>query len=342
MRRCFDLARQGIASVAPNPMVGAVIVHQDRIIGEGYHKQYGSAHAEVAAFNSVAAADKALLPDSTLYVNLEPCAHFGKTPPCADLIVRYRIPKVVICNIDPFSAVQGKGIAKLRAANIAVETGLLAAEGLWLNRRFFTFHTKQRPYIILKWAQTHNGYFAPTDSAQQWISNPLSKLAVHKWRSEAQAILVGTNTALIDNPRLNIRLWSYTQQPLRLVLDRTKRLPHNLHLFDGNQATTLFCSPESALVPSPSNASIIPIDFSASTLLPNILAHLYQQNIQSIIVEGGTQLLNAFIAQGLWDEARIFTAPISWTSGLVAPRLGTAKLKLTKTIGSNQLSVYCP
>ncbi len=339
MQRCLDLAAQGIGNVAPNPPVGAVIVYQNRIIGEGYHQQYGQAHAEPNAINSVLPQDKHLLSQSTLYVSLEPCAHFGKTPPCSDLIIKTGIPKVVIASPDPFELVNGQGIEKLRAAGIEVTIGILQTQAQWLMRRFLTYHQHQRPYIILKWAQTANHFIAPTNKQQQWISNSFAKMLTHRWRTEEQAILVGTNTALADNPQLTARLW-IGKQPLRLVIDRYGRLQNKpLHLLDNSLPTVVFTQTHPNQNVNQANLQYIPINFEHQPL-QQILHFLYQQKIQSVIVEGGAALLNSFIDANLWDEARVFTAPIYWDNGLTAPLLSNAKLHQKQKIDDNCLTIF--
>ena len=339
MQRCLDLAAQGIGNVAPNPPVGAVIVYQNRIIGEGYHQQYGQAHAEPNAINSVLPQDKHLLSQSTLYVSLEPCSHFGKTPPCSDLIIKTGIPKVVIASPDPFELVNGQGIEKLRAAGIEVTIDILQTEANWLMRRFLTYHQQQRPYIILKWAQTANHFIAPTNKQQQWISNSFAKMLTHRWRTEEQAILVGTNTALADNPQLTARLWT-GKQPLRLVIDRYGRLQNKpLHLLDNSLPTVVFTQTHPNQNVNQANLQYIPINFEHQPL-QQILHFLYQQKIQSVIVEGGAALLNSFIDANLWDEARVFTAPIYWDNGLTAPLLSNAKLHQKQKIDDNCLTIF--
>lgn len=339
MQRCLDLAAQGIGNVAPNPPVGAVIVYQNRIIGEGYHQQYGQAHAEPNAINSVLPEDKHLLPQSTLYVSLEPCSHFGKTPPCSDLIIKTGIPKIVIASPDPFELVNGQGIEKLRAAGIEVTIGILQTQAQWLMRRFLTYHRHQRPYIILKWAQTANHFIAPTNKQQQWISNSFAKMLTHQWRTEEQAILVGTNTALADNPQLTARLFT-GKQPLRLVIDRYGRLQNKpLHLLDNSLPTVVFTQVHLTQNVNQVNLQYIPINFEHQPL-QQILHFLYQQKIQSVIVEGGAALLNSFIDANLWDEARVFTAPIYWDNGLTAPLLANAKLHQKQKIDDNCLTIF--
>lgn len=319
MNRCLELAQLGAGSVAPNPMVGCVVVHDGKIIGEGYHQKCGEAHAEVNAIRSVK--DKALLKASTLYVSLEPCAHFGKTPPCSDLIIEHQIPKVVVGSIDPFAAVAGKGIEKMEKAGIEVQLGMLEEECLWLNRRFFTFHQKKRPYLILKWAQTLDG-FLDIDRAQQtfgqptWISNELSRRQVHKQRTEEDAILVGTNTALKDNPSLTVREW-VGKQPLRLLIDRKNRLAESLNLKDGSVPTVVFTEEK---IDSEANLEYVRIDFDTN-ILPQLLDWLYARDIQSVIVEGGQFLIQSFIDQGLWDEAHVYFGNTFFVNGMPAPKL---------------------
>lgn len=319
MNRCLELARLGAGSVAPNPMVGSVIVHDGKIIGEGYHQKCGEAHAEVNAINSVK--NKELLKSSTMYVSLEPCAHFGKTPPCSDLIVRHQIPRVFVGSVDPFAEVAGKGIEKMKKAGIDVEVGVLEKECLWLNRRFFTFHKKKRPYILLKWAQTLDG-FLDVDRTQEaatepiWISNELSRRQVHKQRTEEASILIGTNTAMKDNPSLTVRDWD-GNQPVRLVLDRQNRLSADLHLKDGTVPTIIFTSRE---IQSVANLEYIQLDFQ-SNILPQILQVLYERDVQSVIVEGGYRLLQSFLDQGLWDEAHVFIGNTVFVRGISAPNL---------------------
>ncbi|HEY1024251.1 MAG TPA: bifunctional diaminohydroxyphosphoribosylaminopyrimidine deaminase/5-amino-6-(5-phosphoribosylamino)uracil reductase RibD [Sphingobacteriaceae bacterium] len=320
MQRCLEIARLGIGAVSPNPMVGAVIVYENSIIGEGYHQQYGTAHAEVNAINSVLANypnGHDLLKRSTIYVSLEPCAHFGKTPPCADLIISNEIPTAVIGCRDPFDQVNGKGIDKLREAGINVTTGVLEQECLQLNRRFFTRVQKQRPYIILKWAQSKNGFFAPADGKQKWITSAVSRKLVHRWRSEEDAIMVGKNTALADNPQLNVREWT-GKDPVRIVVDRRLELPRSLRVFDQKQRTIVF---NSITTETEGVTKFIQLE-DFDHYLPQLIAYqLYILDIQSVIIEGGVQTLELFIRAGLWDEARVFTGPEEWQGGLKAPEL---------------------
>ncbi|MFC5410403.1 bifunctional diaminohydroxyphosphoribosylaminopyrimidine deaminase/5-amino-6-(5-phosphoribosylamino)uracil reductase RibD [Larkinella bovis] len=335
MSRALELAALGRGHVSPNPLVGCVIVHNHRIIGEGWHRQYGGPHAEVNAVRSIA--DESLLAESTVYVTLEPCSHFGKTPPCADLLIEKKVKKVVVCNEDPNPLVAGKGLAKLRAAGIEVETGLLAERGRELNRRFFTFIEKKRPYLILKWAETADGFLAPADFRPMPISGSLSRQLVHQWRTQEDAILVGTNTARHDNPQLNVRLWS-GRNPVRIVIDRHLQLPASLHLFDGSQPTLVY-----ATVPVPETAgatTFIQLD-SEAPFLPQLVADLYQRKIQSVIVEGGAVLLESVLRQQLWDEVRIFKSTTILGEGLAAPAL-RGRLTSTKQVGEDWLMTYQP
>ena len=319
MRRCLELAKMGNGQVSPNPLVGCVIVCDDQIIGEGYHKKFGEAHAEVNAINDVFKnhGDNAptLLTNATAYVSLEPCAHFGKTPPCADLLIKHRLKKVVIGNTDPFADVNGKGIEKLHNAGIKVETGILQNECSYLNRRFFTRIKQQRPLIILKWAETANGHFAPKNTAQQWISGPLAKKLVHKWRTEEDAILIGKQTAIADNPQLNTREWP-GKNPVRIVIDRNLQVPINSHIYN-NDAKTIIINEIKTEVQN--NVHFIQMEDMQYYLPQKIAFQLYLMDIQSVIIEGGANILNQFIQGNLWDEARVFTSANSWTDGISSP-----------------------
>lgn len=330
MRRCLELAALGMGNVSPNPMVGAVIVYNDRVIGEGYHQKYGEAHAEVNAVKQVVDkySDHAeLLSRSTIYVSLEPCAHYGKTPPCADLIIKHRIQQVVVGCRDPFEQVNGRGIEKLLAAGIEVTTGVLEDECKWLNRRFFTRVQKHRPYVILKWAQTADGYFAPADGSQFWITGSASRKLVHQWRGEEDAILVGTNTVTADNPQLNVR-YASGKSPKRVVIDRQLKLNDSLNVFDQSVETLVFNALKTDI--NGKNKYIALEDFN--NYVPQyILYQLYLQDIQSVIIEGGEYTLSKFIEAGLWDEARIFTGPSALEHGIKAPSVTgkiTGKIKL--------------
>lgn len=327
MRRCIQLAKSGAGSVAPNPMVGSVLVHEERIIGEGFHRQYGHAHAEVNCLDSVRELDKKLIASSTLYVSLEPCAHYGKTPPCADLIIQHNIPKVVIGCRDPFDMVNGKGVEKLEKAGIEVMQGVLEKECIHLNRRFFTFHTQKRAYIILKWAQTKNGVIGTLDGSQINISNQFSNRLVHKWRSHEAGILVGKNTALNDDPQLNNRLWN-GNSPIRMVIDGDLTLPVDLKLFDGTNRTIVFNYQKSE-----SNGQVDFYKLDKDEPVPvQIAKACYQMNIISLLVEGGAQLLQSFIDLKLWDEARI----IENETLIIDKGVGAPVLFQYEQIGSEQ------
>lgn len=299
MQRCLSLARKGAGRVAPNPMVGAVLVCNDRIIGEGWHEIYGGPHAEVNCIQSVLENDKDLIEQSTLYVSLEPCNHYGKTPPCTDLILKYNIPKVVIACRDPFIEVNGKGIERLRDAGVEVITGILEKEAKLLNKRFFTFHTRQRPYIILKWAQTIDGWMGKKGGDRLLISNEYTNRLVHQWRGEEAAILVGTQTALADNPALTNRL-SPGANPVRIVIDRNLQLPVSLQVFDRAVKTIVFNTIKKE---EAENCIYYKLN-DESNLLPQIMKALHEMNMLSVMVEGGAQTLQSFIDSAFWDEIR--------------------------------------
>ena len=313
MQKCIGLASKAMGFVSPNPMVGCLIVYEDEIIGEGNHEKYGKAHAEVNAIASVK--DKSLLKKSTLYVNLEPCAHFGKTPPCTNLIIESEIPKVVIGCIDSYSEVSGKGIEKMQNTGIEVIVGVLEKESRELNKRFFTFHEKKRPYVILKWAESKDGFIAPKNQNKPfWMTSSESKKLVHKWRDEEDAILVGRITAEKDNPSLTVREVSGIN-PIRLVIDKDLKLSKNLNLFNSESKTIIFNEIKSD---NTSDNNYIKIDFS--NLINNILIELYKLNIQSLIIEGGAKTLQSFINEKMWDEAKIFiTTDVKLESGLKSP-----------------------
>lgn len=337
MQRCIQLATQGLGNVATNPMVGSVVVHNGSIIGEGYHQQYGQAHAEVNAINAVE--NKELLSQSTLYVNLEPCSHYGKTPPCADLIIKHHIPRVVIGSVDYHSVVNGRGIEKLIKAGIDVTVGILEDECNELNKRFFTFHRKKRPYIIIKWAQTKDGFMdvkRTIGSIQKplKISNSESQKLLHQWRSQEQAIMVGTTTALLDNPQLTVRE-AQGKHPIRIVIDKNIRIPANYYLLDNTVPTLIFTALEQ---PATTNIEYIKIDFQKNTL-PQIMQELWERNIQSVIVEGGATLLNSFINEGLWDEARVFIASEKIGDGVKAPTLNQIAIS-ENNIGDDTLYLF--
>lgn len=337
MQRCIQLAGLGAGDVAPNPMVGSVIVYHGKIIGEGYHRKYGGPHAEVNAINSVS--DQEMLKKSTLYVSLEPCAHHGLTPPCSDLIIKKEIPAVVIGTVDPFSEVAGKGIEKLETTGIKVVSGVLENECRELNKRFFTFHERKRPYVILKWAQTIDGFIDVERSPESfgeptWITGDLALSLVHKIRSEESAILVGTNTAEKDNPSLTVRHWP-GKNPYRLVLDKKLRLPGSLNLFDGLEKTLVFNFRKNE---EQGRITFVKID-SEKEILPQIMEELYRRNILSVIVEGGRKLLESFFYTGLWDEAHVFIGETCFYDGIRAPQI-KGKLVASETLGNDQLKIF--
>ena len=333
MHRAFELAKLGQGSVSPNPLVGCVIVKDGVVIAEGWHKQYGEPHAEVNAIANVK--DKNLLPGSTVYVNLEPCSHTGKTPPCADLLIKHRVKKVIISNVDSNPLVGGAGIKKLTEAGIEVITGVLEREGRHLNKRFFIFHEAQRPYIILKWAQTADGFIARSNYESRWISNEYSRQLVHKWRSEEDAVLVGTKTAAHDNPMLSVRDWS-GRNPVRIVIDRFLRLSDKLNLFDGTGRTICY-----NLLKHEEHANLKLIRLDEKDFLISLLDHLMKEKIQSVIVEGGALTLSLFIEAGLWDEARVFTSTRLFHEGISAPSF-KGDLITEEKIDSDLLKIYAP
>ncbi len=334
MSRCIELAKLGAGNVSTNPMVGAVVVHDGKIIGEGYHRKCGEAHAEVNAINSVK--NQELLKESEIYVSLEPCAHFGKTPPCADLIIKKKIKKVYVGCLDPFSKVDGKGIQKLRAAGVEVVVGVLEKECQELNRRFFTSVNLKRPYVILKWAQSIDGYI-DKDCKPVRISNHQTEILNHKWRSEEDAILVGYNTALRDNPSLTNRLWA-GKNPLRVVLDRELKLPNDLKLYDGAARTVVFTSKD--VEADLSGVTVVKIDFERGDVSAQVLSALYEMKVQSLIVEGGASTHQMFVDAGLWDEARIFVSPVMLVNGTRAADLCGGQVVDTPKIGDNRLMVW--
>ncbi len=347
LRRCLQLARLGAGRVAPNPMVGAVLVHQERIIGEGYHQIYGGPHAEVNCLGCVSQHDLELVPSSTLYVSLEPCAHHGKTPPCADLVIEKKISKVVIGSRDPFFAVNGKGIEKLQKAGIEVIQGVLESECMQLNQRFFTFHERKRPMVILKWAQTADGFMGNEDHSRLMISGPQANRLVHKWRSEESAILVGTHTALYDDPSLTTRLWP-GDNPVRLVIDKDLRLPAGLKLFDKKNTTIVFNQhrhdlPGDTARGYKNHRGVYYYQLGRNaSLVQEVLDGCYQLGLQSVLVEGGAQTLRGFIDEGAWDEIRlIINNRMITQQGVAAPGLPPrAWLKHQMMTGDDQLSIY--
>ena len=331
MQRALDLAAHGLGRVSPNPMVGCVLVYQDRIVGEGWHQRYGGPHAEVNAINSVE--EKSLLTKCALYVNLEPCAHHGKTPPCADLIIASGIKKVIIANQDPNPLVAGQGIARMREQGIEVEVGILEEAGNFLNRRFFTFHKRHRPYIILKWAQTADGYMARINYDSKWISNENSRQLVHQYRASEDAIMVGRATAQHDNPELTVRKWQGTN-PVRIVLDPGLALSRELKLFDGSVKTLCYNT-----VKNENGSGTELVKVSGSEILQDIWMDLGKRQVQSVLVEGGAKLLRSILDQDLWDEARVFTAPVQFEAGIKAPTMSTS-ITEQRMISGDQLNTY--
>lgn len=325
IKRCIELAKNGLGTTYPNPLVGSVIVYNDKIIGEGWHRKSGEPHAEVNAINSVK--DKSLISKSTIYVSLEPCSHFGKTPPCCDLIIANKIPNVVIGTIDPFAKVAGTGIKKLIEAGKNVIVGILEDECNELNKRFFTFQNKKRPYIILKWAESQDGFIAPLTKEKKepvWITNEFSRQLVHKWRSEEQAILVGTNTVIEDNPSLTTRYWT-GNHPLRIVLDQNNRISKESHIFD-NQVKSITITKEN-------------INFNNNIAL-EITDFLFNEGIQSVIIEGGRQTLQTFIEANIWDEARVFRGEIYFKSGTKAPTISRENSKKEQILNDELLTFF--
>ncbi|MBO0939440.1 bifunctional diaminohydroxyphosphoribosylaminopyrimidine deaminase/5-amino-6-(5-phosphoribosylamino)uracil reductase RibD [Fibrella sp. HMF5335] len=360
MRRALELAERGRGHVSPNPMVGCVIVHDlgpdatGRVLAEGWHEQYGGPHAEVNAIRAVAPADEALLPQSTAYVTLEPCSHWGKTPPCAKLLIERQIGRVVCCNDDPNPLVSGRGFQMLREAGIQVETGVLAPEGRLLNARFFTFMEQKRPYIILKWAETANGFISGPAGAPMAITGPEANALVHRWRAEEPAILVGSGTARHDNPRLNVRLYHdakrLVRQPLRIVLDRMLTLPRHLHLFDGSQPTLVYHTNTMPSPPDGTNLTFAPLPeestentaCSSGLSIQAMLHDLHGRSIQSVLVEGGNRVHSSFLNQGLWDEIRQFKSTQLVNTGTTAPLLPNHIQSdySTNWVGNDQLYYY--
>ncbi len=324
IKRCLQIAKNGLGITRPNPMVGAVVVFNDKIIGEGFTSIYGSNHAEVNAINSVI--DKSLLTKSTIYVTLEPCSHFGKTPPCSDLIIKHKIPDVVIGCIDDNPEVSGKGVAKLKASGCKVTVGVLEEDCKDHHKRFFAFYNNKRPYIILKWAETINGFIAPKTKDDQkpvWITNAYSRQLAHKWRAEEQAILVGTNTVLEDNPSLTVRDWT-GQNPTRIVLDRDSKLNSDYKIFDDKAETIKIKNND--------------IDYN-EPIAAQISDLLYKRNINSVIIEGGSKTLQSFIDEKLWDEARIFTGLSEFKDGIKAPIFKGILISESK-IKKDSLKIY--
>ena len=340
MLRCIEIAKNGLGTTAPNPMVGCVIVHDEKIIGEGFTSAYGGAHAEVNAINSVR--DKNKLKAATLYVTLEPCSHFGKTPPCADLIIKYQVPKVIIGLVDPHEKVAGNGVKRLKASGCEVVTGILEKECREHHKRFLTFHEQKRPYIILKWAETSDRFIAPLKAIRNespepfWITNAYSQQLAHLWRSEEQAILVGTNTVLEDNPRLDVRHLT-GKSPIRVILDRNLKISSGSHVLDKSIPTIILT--EQMNTPRDTSAiKYVYLDYMEG-LASKICGILYEENITSVIIEGGAHTLQTFIDANLWDEARVFTGRTSFSKGVKAPTF-SGKFVHSKKISSDTLTIY--
>lgn len=337
MQRCFQLARKGEGFTKPNPIVGAVVVHNDKIIGEGFHRYYGEAHAEVNAITAVK--DPTLLPFCTLYISLEPCAHHGRTPPCVDLIISKKIPKVVVAIQDPNPKVSGKGVQLMREQGIEVIVGVLEEEAREINKIFFTNQLYSRPYVILKWAQSRDGFMdrhrASREEKPTQISNSLTHSIVHKFRTQVQGILVGTNTALMDNPRLTSRNW-FGDHPTRIVIDRTNKIPENSALFDGSVPTIVFTGTASQNRQGIEQLKQIEIDFERDTN-QQILSSLYKENIYSLLVEGGRQLLSSFIEKEMWDEAYVESSSKTLSSGMKSPDIHGYVIDTKRYLNSVQL-----
>lgn len=338
IQRCIDLAQMGLGKTYPNPMVGSVVVYKDTIIGEGWHQKAGDPHAEVNAIASVK--DKSILKKATIYVSLEPCSHFGKTPPCADLIIAHKIPKVVVGCLDPNPKVAGRGVKKLLESGCEVAVGILENECKKLNKRFFSFHQKKRPYIILKWAQTADGFIAPKEQETgkpYWITGEAVKQLVHKWRSEEQAILVGTTTVLKDNPQLTNRLWE-GNSPMRVILDQHLKINKEAAVLDGTEKTIVLSSKNQPDFPDLKNVFFETIPFN-DKLANYICEVLFNHNIQSVIIEGGAQTLQTFINANLWDEARVFTGKKILKLGIESPEF-KKNASQTFQVAEDQLSLY--
>jgi len=331
MRRALDLAALGKGQVSPNPMVGCVIVKDDKVIGEGYHEKYGGPHAEV---NAVRDAGEENVKGATVYVTLEPCSHYGKTPPCADMLARLQPQKVIVSKLDPNPLVAGRGMKKLNEAGITTEVGLLEDEASKQNRAFFTFMNKKRPFVLLKWAQTADGFIARENYDSKWISSEASRKRVHEWRAAHDAIMVGTNTALHDNPSLNIRFDIAGKNPIRIVIDKQLTLPQTHHLFDQTQETLCY-----NMLESKKDGKIEYIKLKEEALFPQILNDLYERKVLSLIVEGGAYLLNELIARDQWDEAKVFVSEKTFDKGIAAPKI-TKPVYTTEEIASDELLTY--
>lgn len=336
MKRCLQLAKNGLGTTYPNPLVGSVIVYNGKIIGEGWHKKAGEAHAEVNAINSVK--DKRLLKNATIYVSLEPCSHFGKTPPCCDLILKHNIPNIVIGTIDPFSEVSGRSVQKMKNENKNVLVGILEKECQELNQRFFTFHNKKRPYIILKWAQSADGFIAPLEKEKKepvWLSNSYSRQLAHKWRTEEQSILVGNQTVIDDNPSLTARDWK-GNNPTRIVIDKNLKTDMSYKIYSDESKTIVLNS--SIKTNSPCKNEFKLLNFE-SKKINVILDILFDNNIQSVIIEGGQKTLQTFIDQNVWDEARVFYSKINLYNGTEAPKLSNFEAIKTINITTDELKI---
>ncbi len=340
MKRCLYLAEKGIGTTRPNPSVGCVIVWNDTIIGEGYTQPYGGSHAEVVAIRSVKNPD--ILKEATMYVTMEPCSHFGKTPPCADLIIKHKIPKVYIGVIDTYSEVSGRGVKRLQDAGCTVVTGLLEEACLQHHKRFFSVQNQKRPYIVLKWAATQDGFIAPLSKDKHrpvWITNSSVQPIVHKWRSQEHAILVGTNTAIADTPVLDVRKWG-GQSPVRIVIDRDLKIPTTAPLLDGS-IPTILCADISfkGKVSNRENVSYEFIDFKFC-LATSLCELLQERKVQSVLIEGGAKTLQTFIDADLWDEARVFTGAVSFSEGVKAPTFNAVAASEDTFIENTRLRVY--
>jgi diaminohydroxyphosphoribosylaminopyrimidine deaminase / 5-amino-6-(5-phosphoribosylamino)uracil reductase len=333
MQRAIELAQLGIGMVSPNPRVGCVIVHDNKIIGEGWHQKFGEAHAEVNAIHSVD--NPSLLKESAVYVNLEPCSHFGKTPPCVDLLIKHQVKKVIIGNADTNPLVAGHGIQKLKSSEVDVTVGVLEKECRELNKRFFTFIEKRRPYIILKWAQTADRFIAQKNFESRWISNEFSRQLAHRWRSEEDSVLVGTRTAFHDNPSLTVRDWS-GRNPVRIVIDRFLRLNDHLHLFDGHERTICY-----NLLKHEDHVNLLLARIDEENFVDDLILDLFKRNIQSVVVEGGAQTLQLFLEGKHWDEARVFTSSRTFGEGIPAP-LVQGKFIIQQGVATDRLEYFFP
>lgn len=331
MQRALDLAAKGLGKVSPNPMVGCVIAHKEKIVGEGWHKQFGKEHAEVNAIDNIE--NKDLIKRSTVYVTLEPCSYHGKTPACTDLLIKYRPQEIIIASRDPNPKVSGRGIAMLEVAGFKVSYGIMEQEAIALNKRFFVAMNKNRPYIILKWAQTADGFIARSDFSSKWISNKCSREQVHKWRTEEDAILVGYNTVKYDNPKLTARNWP-GRNPARVIIDPGKELDLSLNIFRGEEKVFVFNNGE--------NKSIGNVKYIKIGKIKDMLDYLYSQDIGSVLIEGGSKTIDKFLKEGYWDEARIFTSQQKFGQGLSAPTLATKPSEFQKIMDDSLKIVYNP